>query len=55
VPPSGSAGTGSGQVVLNAGQTQITVDLSWTGLGSNATAASIYLGSPGVNGPIVFP
>jgi len=54
VPPSGSAGVGYGSVVLSADQTQITVNLGFTGLGTAASAAHIHTGAVGVNGPVTF-
>jgi len=56
VPPNGSPGTGFGTVVLNAAETQITVDESWTGLTAPATASHIHgPGGPGVNAAVIFP
>lgn len=40
--PNASPGTGFGTVVLNAAQTQITVDESWSGLTVPATASHIH-------------
>lgn len=55
VPPSGSPGTGSASLVLNAAQDQITVDMTWTNLNANATAAHIHGPGPiGVNAPAMF-
>src|SRR5438477_8760574 len=54
-PPNGSAGTGNGSVILSDDQTTITVNLNFTGLGSNASNAHIHTGPPGVAGPITFP
>jgi hypothetical protein len=55
VPPSGSSGTGTGTVVLNAAQTQITVNLTFTGLSTPANAGHIHgPGASGVIAPIVF-
>jgi uncharacterized repeat protein (TIGR02543 family) len=55
-PVNGSPGTGLGKVVLNAAQTQITVDLNWSGLTAPATAAHIH-GPAGVgtNASVMFP
>jgi hypothetical protein len=54
--PSASTATGFGTVLLNDAQTQITVNMSWTGLiGGPATAAHIHTAPPGVNGPVTFP
>ncbi len=54
VPPSGSAGTGYGYVFLSDDQTTITVNLGFTGLGTNASAAHIHTGAVGVNGLVTF-
>ena len=55
VPPSGSAGMGSATVVLNGAETMVTVDVSFSGLGSNANAAHIHGPAPaGMNAsPII--
>jgi hypothetical protein len=55
VPPSGSAGTGPVEVGLNGNQNGIVVDVSFSGLGSNATMGHIHTGGPGVIGPVTFP
>jgi hypothetical protein len=55
-PPNGSPATGFGTVVLNAAQTQITVDESWSGLTAPATASHIHgPGGVGTNAPVLFP
>jgi hypothetical protein len=55
-PPNGSPATGIGQVVLNAAQTQITVDESWSGLTAPATASHIHgPGGAGTNAAVLFP
>jgi Cu/Zn superoxide dismutase len=54
-PMIASAGTGVCTVALNAAENQITTDLQWSGLTSNAIAAHIHLGAAGVNGGIDFP
>ena len=41
VPANASTATGSGTVVLNAAQNLITVDESWTGLTTAATASPL--------------
>lgn len=46
VPPNASAATGTGIVVLNAAETQVTVTLNFSGLGSAQTAAHIHGASP---------
>lgn len=56
VPPNASPASGFGQVVLNAAQTQITVDENWSGLvGGGATASHIHTAPAGVNGGVTFP
>jgi hypothetical protein len=54
--PNASPATGFGTVVLNAAQTQITVDESWSGLLASATASHIH-GPAGVgtNAAVMFP
>lgn len=56
VSANGSPATGFGTVVLNAAQTQITVDESWSGLTAPATASHIH-GPAGVgtNAGVLFP
>jgi hypothetical protein len=53
-PSNVSSGSGFGMVLLNDAQTQITVDLSWSGLTAPATSAHIHDGAPGVVGPVLF-
>ncbi len=56
VPANNSTATGSGTVVLNAEETMITVNLSFSGLTVPATAGHIHgPATPGVNAPILFP
>src|SRR2546423_20322 len=56
VPANASTATGSGTVVLNAAQNLITVDESWTGLTTAATASHIHgPAAPGVNAAVLFP
>ena len=50
-PVNASLGTGYGTVVLNAASNQITVNLSWSGMTSNATVSHIH--GPGGIGTIV--
>ena len=54
-PPNASTGTGISIVALNTAQTKITVDLTWSGLNANATAAHIH-GPAGVgtNAAVIF-
>jgi hypothetical protein len=54
-PPNASPGTGFGTLVLDASQTQITVDESWSGLTAPATASHIHNAAAGTNGPVIFP
>jgi hypothetical protein len=56
-PVNASTATGFGTVILNAAQTQITVNESWSGLiGGSATASHIHgIGGPGTNAPVIFP
>jgi len=55
--PTTSTATGFGTVILNATQTMITVDESFSGLiGGPATASHIHCcAAPGANGPVLFP
>jgi hypothetical protein len=54
-PPNASPASGFGTVVLNAAQTQITVDESWSGLTASATASHIHgPGGAGTNAPVIF-
>jgi hypothetical protein len=55
-PPNASPATGFGTVVLNAAQTQITLDLSFSGLIAPATASHIHgPGGVGTNAAVIFP
>jgi hypothetical protein len=55
VGPNASPATGFGTVVLNAAQTQITVDESWSGLTAPATASHIHgPGGAGTNAGVIF-
>jgi hypothetical protein len=55
-PPTGSPGTGFGTVVLNAAQTLITVNESWSGLTAPATVSHIHgPGGVGTNASVIFP
>lgn len=55
VPANASTAKGSCTIVLNAAQTQITVNCTFSGLGSNATAAHIHSGPVGANAGVLFP
>ena len=55
-PANASPGSGIGIVTLNAAQTQITVDLSFSGLLAPATASHIHgPGGVGTNAAVIFP
>ncbi|MBL8298590.1 MAG: CHRD domain-containing protein [Rhodanobacteraceae bacterium] len=55
VPANASTATGFGRVTLNAAQTQITVSVYYSGLGSNLTAGHVHGPSAvGANGPVIF-
>jgi Ca2+-binding RTX toxin-like protein len=55
VPPVVSAASGRGSVVLNAREDEITVRLSFTGLGSDSTMAHIHGPAlPGANAGVLF-
>src|SRR5688500_7477041 len=55
VPANASLGKGTCTIVLNAAQTQITVNCTFSGLGSNLNAAHIHGNAAvGVNAPILF-
>lgn len=54
-PVNGSTATGFGTVVLNAAQTQITVNESWTGLSAAALASHIHgPAAVGANAGVLF-
>jgi hypothetical protein len=54
-PPVNSPGRGSCVLTLNTAETQITLSCTYSGLGSNASAAHIHTDGPvGVNGPVLF-
>src|SRR5215213_952337 len=55
VPANASAGKGTCTIVLNTAQTQITLNCTFSGLGSAASAAHIHGNAAvGVNAPILF-
>lgn len=55
-PPNASPASGFGTALLNLAETQITVDLSFSGLLGLATAAHIHGPAPaGTNAPVLFP
>ncbi len=54
-PPVSSPGRGSCVLTLDTAETQITLSCTYSGLGSNASAAHIRTNGPvGVNGPVLF-
>jgi hypothetical protein len=54
-PPVNSPGRGSCVLTLDTAETQITLSCTYSGLGTNATAAHIHTNGPvGVNGPVLF-
>ena len=53
-PPNASPGSGLGMVLLNDAQTQIIVDLSWSGLSAPASSAHIHVAPPGIPGAVLF-
>jgi len=55
VPPHETTGTGLSQAILNTANGQLTVNTTFSGLLTNAIAAHIHPGAPGVNGPVLFP
>ena len=56
VPANASTATGTASVDLNAAETTITVNVSWTGLSANATVGHIHgPAGPGVNAAVIFP
>ena len=55
VPANASAGKGTCTIVLNAAQTQITVNCTFSGLGTNLSAAHIHgNAAPGTNAGVLF-
>ena len=55
-PANGSTGTGLGTLILNAAQTQITVNETWSGISAPATASHIHgPGGVGTNAAVLFP
>ena len=55
VPTNNSTATGLGTVLLNAAETQITVNMNFSGLSSAQTAAHIHgAAHVGVNAPVLF-
>jgi hypothetical protein len=55
VPANNSTATGFGTVLLNAAETQITANMTFSGLSSAQTAAHIHGPAPvGVNAPVLF-
>ncbi len=55
-PVNGSAGTGLAHLTLDTVASTLLVDLSYSGLGSNATNAHVHCcAAPGANGPVIVP
>ena len=55
VPVNGSTATGSGQFVLNAAETNLAINVTFSGLSAAQTAAHIHgAAPPGVNAGVVF-
>lgn len=55
VPPNDSEGQAIAVLTVNDDMDTITYFVAFEGLTSNATAAHIHYGDPGVNGPVIFP
>jgi len=54
VPPSGSPGTGIGEVTLHVPENVLTIRLQATGLTGPPQAAHIHQAAAGVNGPVIM-
>jgi Ca2+-binding RTX toxin-like protein len=54
VPPNASTATGSVTVTLNATEDKAAVALTYSGLGSNSTAAHIHQAPAGASGPVLL-
>src|SRR5439155_16696866 len=55
-PPNSTTGSGSGRVVLNDAETQITASFYWSGLTGNATDGHIHCcAAVGVAAGVLFP
>lgn len=55
VPPNSSTATGSGSFTFDTTAQNIAFSVTYSGLSSNAAAAHIHFGPPGVSGPIILP
>ena len=58
VPFCTSAGpdaTGEGTVTISADNSEVAVELEWSGLSGDATAAHIHFGADGAMGGVIFP
>ncbi len=53
-PPVVTPAFGNGTVMMNAAQTQITINLRFEGLLAGVTVAHIHNGAVGVNGPVIL-
>jgi hypothetical protein len=54
VPPTATGASGSGTFELNAAGTQLTFDITATGLSTPVVMAHFHRAAAGVNGPIIF-
>lgn len=50
-----AAAAGTATVAINADDTQVTVQLTWSGLSGDATAAHVHFGAAGAAGGVIFP
>src|SRR5688572_19790113 len=53
VPPADPDGFGTSTFTFNADRTQITADITFSGIGTVLTGAHIHEAPAGVNGPVV--
>jgi hypothetical protein len=54
-PPNTTTATGSARISVNPGHDEVCWEITFSGLVTPAAAAHIYVGPPGVAGPIVLP
>jgi hypothetical protein len=54
VPPSGSAGTGTGTITLNGAQNSVLVNVTYASLGSAVTASHVHAGTPATAGGTII-
>ncbi len=50
----GSDAAGEGTVTVSADETEVQVELEWSGLSGDATAAHIHFGADGATGDVIF-